>query len=410
MRIACFVFQFPCITETFILNQIIGLLDAGHEVLIFARKPQDTSKIHLQVEQYNLLEMTYYYQMPLGFFPFLRKMVRILCSDLRRNIPILLKTLKNFKSYPAVISRRELFHLATLLKDKGSFDIIHCHFGQAGLVVLQLEKIGILRGKIITSFRGLDISRYLQENGYNPYFDLFQKGNAFLPVCEYFKNRLIHLGCEERKITVHHSGIDCPKIPFTPQKSFSHNSFRIISIGRLVEKKGFKYSILAIAQLWKTHKNINYHIYGNGPLKESLETLIRQLNLEKAVRLFSERERDEIAKILEDYDILLAPSMTASDGDQEGIPNVLKEAMAAGVPVVSTYHSGIPELVEDGVSGFLVHEKDICALAEKIDYLINHPEIWAGIRLAGRAVIEERFNLLYLNNELLKIYKRLTDL
>ena len=112
---------------------------------------------------------------------------------------------------------------------------------------------------------------------------------------------------------------------------------------------------------------------------------------------------------MKDVDILLVPSVTAQDGDQEGTPAVLMEALAQGIPVISTYHSGIPELVQDGISGFLVPERDTNALAEKIIYLLEHQEIWAEMGKAGRKYVEENFDTNKLNDRLIKIYQQLLN-
>ena len=112
-------------------------------------------------------------------------------------------------------------------------------------------------------------------------------------------------------------------------------------------------------------------------------------------------------KILSNSDILLAPSITAHDKDQEGIPVVLMETMAMGLPIISTLHSGIPELVQDGISGYLVPERDVDALAEKLNYLIEHPELWSEMGKAGRAFVEENFNIDKLNDRLVEIFQSL---
>ena len=103
------------------------------------------------------------------------------------------------------------------------------------------------------------------------------------------------------------------------------------------------------------------------------------------------------------------PSITASNGDQEGIPVVLMEAQATGLPIISTYHTGIPEVVIDGKSGFLVHEKDVDALAEKLEYLIKHPEIWPEMGRYGRKHVEEKYDIKKLNQQLVKIYQNLIE-
>ena len=121
------------------------------------------------------------------------------------------------------------------------------------------------------------------------------------------------------------------------------------------------------------------------------------------------RDETEIVKILQDTHIFVAPSITAADGNQDAPINVLKEAMAIGLPVVSTYHGGIPELVEDGKSGFLVPEKDVAALADKLGYLIEHPELWSAMGKAGRQFVLEHYNLNLLNDDLMNIYYSLIN-
>ncbi|MEN9223394.1 MAG: glycosyltransferase, partial [Thermostichus sp. BF3_bins_97] len=103
----------------------------------------------------------------------------------------------------------------------------------------------------------------------------------------------------------------------------------------------------------------------------------------------------------------LAPSVTASDGNQDAPVNVLKEAMAMGLPVISTWHGGIPELVQEGVSGFLVPERDPQALAERLSYLIQHPQRWSEMGRAGRSFVERVFDLETLNDELVRQYQRI---
>jgi colanic acid/amylovoran biosynthesis glycosyltransferase len=107
----------------------------------------------------------------------------------------------------------------------------------------------------------------------------------------------------------------------------------------------------------------------------------------------------------EQFSSFLAPSVTAADGNQDAPVNTLKEAMAMGLPVISTYHGGIPELVEDGVSGFLVPERDAKAIAQKLDYLISHPEIWVQMGRSGRRQVEDKYDMEKLNDELVKIYQ-----
>jgi colanic acid/amylovoran biosynthesis glycosyltransferase len=215
---------------------------------------------------------------------------------------------------------------------------------------------------------------------------------------------LIDLGCDETKITVHRSGIDFNK--FVLHKSNkSDDLIRILSVGRLVEKKGFKYGIYAIKKLRNIHQNIKYDIIGDGPLRNELQHLIESLEMGEVINLLGDKHQQEVIETLNNSHILIAPSVTTYTGDQEGIPNVLKEAMAMNLPVISTNHSGIPELIKNGISGILVPERDIDALAEKLNYLINHPQIWSKMCRAARNHVVEDYDINKLNCQLIEIYE-----
>src|SRR5262249_5020846 len=156
-------------------------------------------------------------------------------------------------------------------------------------------------------------------------------------------------------------------------------SINIVTIARLVHKKGIEHGIRAVARLVQAGLHVNYTIVGDGPLREPLQQLIQHLGLKAAVKLVGWRRRPQIADLLATAHILLARSITGDNGDQEGTPVVLMEALAAGLAVVSTQHSGIPEVVEDGVTGFVVPERDVAALAAKLQYLTEHPHVRFGM-------------------------------
>ena len=140
-----------------------------------------------------------------------------------------------------------------------------------------------------------------------------------------------------------------------------------------------------------------------------MRRLIRTLKVEDKVKLVGRKRQQEVIEILNKSHILIAPSVTGKDGNQEGIPVSLMEAMATGIPVVSTQHSGIYELVENGVTGFLVPERNINSLADRIFYLIKHPDICLQMGLAARVHIEKHSNIDRLNNRLTEIYKELLE-
>ncbi|MCX7595411.1 MAG: glycosyltransferase, partial [Fischerella sp.] len=269
-----------------------------------------------------------------------------------------------------------------------------------------------IQGKLITSFRGYDISWYVQEFGEHVYNELFIKGDFFLTNCEFFKKRIIKLGCDQNKVVVNGSGIDCSRFQFQVRKLESDGKIRIATTGRLVEKKGIEYAIRAVAKVLKIHQNLEYNIVGDGELKGHLQQVIRELNVAEQIKLLGWKNQQEIIEILARAHIFIAPSVTAKDGNQDAPVNTLKEAMAMGLPVISTFHGGIPELVQDGISGFLVPERDADAIAEKLSYFIEHPEIWEQMGKAGRAYVEAHYDINKLNDELVEIYRQvaMTDL
>lgn len=406
MKIAVIVGRFPVLSEIFIINQIVGLIERGHEVDIYTLDSQslENNLMHPEVEKYHLLERTYcLLSVPKNPYFRLLKGLWLLLKNFHKDPLVLVRSL-NFKYGKEATSFRLLYQVIPSL-GKGPYDIIHCQFGTLGQRIIKLRHLGVFQGKLITSFRGFDLSQYIQKYGEDVYKELFSTADFFLPNCEYFQHRLIQFGCDAKKIAVHRSGINCDKFIFSPRLP-TDGCIRIAMTGRLVEKKGTEYSIRAVAQLAKIQPNIEFMIIGDGPLQAELKQLIHSLKIEHIVKIYGSKSHQEIIEIFKKTHLFIAPSVTAKDGDQEGIPNVLKEAMCLGLPVVSTDHSGIPELVENGVSGFLVPERDPEALYQKLFYLIKHPEIWETMGRAGRAYVEKYYNSAKLNEQLIEIYQQ----
>ena len=411
MKIAFIVGQFPLVSETFILNQITGLIDRGHVVDVFAKSKKEQTVFHDEIERYNL-NSSVYYDLPLSQHYVVRQLqkLRVLLACIRTDSKATLNLLKMSEDSKQAISLRNLYAAAPLiLHKKSNYDIIQCHFGLNGLKGLMLRQLNVLQGKLVITFHGADVSKQLQTYGDNIYDPLWSNGDLFLPISEYWKNKIIALGCDKNKILVHHMGIDCDRFSFEPRSLQSDQTIRLISVCRLVEKKGMQYSIRAIAKLVETYKFIEYNIVGDGFQYEYLKNLIYELNAEKYINLVGWKKQDEVVKILRSSDIFIAPSITTSDGDQEGIPVAIMEAMAMGMPIVSTLHSGIPELVQDEISGFLVPEKDVEILCTKLAFLVENSDLWTELGRAGRHYIEKNYNINILNDNLENIFKELMD-
>lgn len=404
MKIAFIVEKFPALTETFILNQAVGLIKRGHEVDIYARQTNDTSKLHPDVEKYNLLQHTYYApSVPDNYILRILKAFLLLIINFKKAPLVIVRSL-NLKYKRRALSLRLFYFLIPFLNLK-KYDIIHCQFGMYGIEGMIVREIGAIEGKLITSFRGHDISSYIQKYSDNVYQKLFTDGDFFLTNCNFFRNRAIKLGCDANKIIVHGSGIDCDRFTFKPRYLEANEKIKIATTGRLIEKKGIEYGIRAVAQVAAKYPNIEYNIIGAGDLQEQLQQLIHELNMTDKIHLLGWKNQQEIIEIINDSHIFIAPSITAKDGNQDAPVNTLKEAMAMGLPVIATHHGGIPELVHNGISGFLVPERDSNAIANRLTYLIEHPDTWEKMGVAGRNYVERNYNIKTLNDELINIYQ-----
>lgn len=402
------VTKFPVLSETFILNQITGLIERGHEVHILSFNKGDTEITHELIDEYNLMDNVYYL---CGDIPSnkIKRVINVLPMIMKNSRDIKFKDVIesiNFLQYGKnVLSLRCLYALYNI-KQRNNYDIIHAQFGPHGVESLLLKKLNLLSGRIVTSFRGYDITCAIKDN-IQGYKKLFLEEGLLLPVCDHFKNILLENGCSEEKIRVHYSGVDINKFSPPKNKRSENKSLKIISTARLEEKKGLVYSIKAVTDLVKDGINVKYTIIGEGSIKKELMTLVESNNMHDHIKLVGRKNQDDVLKYLQSSDLLLAPSVEAKDGNQEGIPNAIKEAMLMNVPVISTFHSGIPELITDNQTGFLVPERDFKAIYEKIIYFMNNPKIKENIVLNAAKKVKTRFCIEKLNDNLVDIYDEL---
>ncbi|MCG5056862.1 MAG: glycosyltransferase [Limnoraphis sp. WC205] len=409
MKIAFIVGTFPSLSETFILNQITGLIERGHQVDIYADSPQDQDKFHADVEKYQLSNRTYY--RPRWSHPRRKAALKglgLFLENFPKNPPVLLRSLNVFQYKQEAYSLR-LLYAAIPMIGKKPYDIIHCHFGQLGQKGVTLREIGAIQGRLITSFHGADVNSPVWYSRGGTYKKLFKLGDKFTVNSNFTADRAIALGCPPEKIVKLPMGLNLSLYQFKARYLQVNEPVKIITVARLVEKKGIEYSIRAVAQVLKEYPNLIYRIVGDGGLRESLEQLIRELNVSENVKILGWMTQEEVRQLYTDSHLFILSSVTATDGDKEGQGLVLQEAEAMGLPVLSTIHNGIPDGVLDGKSGFLVPEKDVSALAEKLRFLLKNPEKWLEMGQAGRAFVEENYEINKLNDQLVEIYSKLIE-
>jgi colanic acid/amylovoran biosynthesis glycosyltransferase len=284
--------------------------------------------------------------------------------------------------------------------------LVHAHFGPTGVMALPIRRrLGI---PLVTTFYGYDISAYGRvESWQAAYRELFAHGDVFLVEGPYMRERLIQLGCPESKARIQRIAIDLDLFPFRPRERRDEKVI-LLQVGRLVEKKGYEYSLRAFAEAHRRFPQSEFHIIGDGPLQAKLISLMNELGVTDSVKLLGPMTRREYIEHAEACHLLLQPSVTAENGDDEGgAPTVLIEMQASGMPIIATRHADIPNVVRDRESAVLVAERDSSALAEAIIRLATNPECWATMAEAGRRLVSEYHNIRVEAQKLEQVYESL---
>jgi colanic acid/amylovoran biosynthesis glycosyltransferase len=408
MRIAVFADNFPVLSQTFIINQIVGLIKLGAEVDVITNEVLTSDFMHSAVKEHSLLERVKCVGINSTKNKFNRWMSTIsnvITLILYGHLTGLLDVV--FDKY--LTRRQKLNLISALMKSKNEtikYDNVICHFGIHGYYVCKMRDIGLVAGPISTVFHAYEISRYDVVNQYLPqYKQLFVKGDIMLPISELWGKILLKWGCPESKVKVHRMGVNINDFEIKPLSTPFSSPLKVIQVGRLTEKKAIIDSINAVVLASKDIP-IEFTIIGGGELYVSAKMLIASLNASEYIHLLGPQPQDIVKHHLDESDVFLLPSVRANDGDMEGVPVALMESMAKGLITISTYHSGIPELIENEVSGFLVEEHGIDQLVNCLTRVQRMSiEGITDIRVKARLVCVEKYNNDVLNNNILDLIR-----
>lgn len=408
MRVAFWGGVFPPSYETFIFNQVRGLVERGCDMGIIAQKRGKPGNILTAEElRYFADRIWYRPQLPLGRARRLWGALKLVAKYGFHSPRKVSTAIGRFSKTPQLGTVGCLYALIPFLQ-AGRFDIIHCQYGPLGTIATELRRRGLIEGKIVTTFRGYDLSTVIQANP-ACYQTLFQHGDLMMPNNADFQKRLVELGCPAEKIVVQREGINCAQFRFQPRQLRPGQKPRFLTASRLTEKKGIAYVLESLSQVARRVGPVEYRIVGDGPLRAELMARAQKMPPEVDVCFVGWKGPAEVATEMAEAHVLIQASVKASSGNEEGIPNVLKEAMACGMPVIGTYHAGIPELIQDRVSGYLVPERDVDALADCISSLIESAGSWHDMGVAGREKIEAEYDMDKLNDQLCHQYANLLD-
>ena len=242
---------------------------------------------------------------------------------------------------------------------------------------------------LFVHFHGYDASILLRyRHQVRHYRRLFQHAAGIIVPSQFLADRLTEIGCPPSKLHVSPCGIDPYR--FRPTLRIPK---RLVAVGRLVEKKAPHLTIDAFARIARAYPEARLDIVGDGPLAPQCHEAVRKFGLDGRIRMHGVQPPEVVARLLQEASLFLQHSITASNGDAEGLPVAILEAMACCLPVVSTRHSGIPEAVEHGVTGLLVGEHDVEGMAACIGQLLDAPDRAAAMGEAGRERVVRRFTL-----------------
>ncbi len=268
-------------------------------------------------------------------------------------------------------------------------DLMHIYFGHTGVHLLPFIKGW--NKPVVVSFHGMDIQPRPQQPGYDDMMrELLQTVPLVLARSESLFDALEKWGCPREKMRLNRTGIPLDAFPLVKRTVPEDGRWQFVQACRLIAKKGLKSAMQAFAMFHGFQPNSRFVIAGDGPMKETLLELARELGVPQAVELRGFLDQAALAKLYAESHVFVHPSEMTSDQNQEGVPNSMLEAMATGLPVLATRHGGIPEAVTDGASGLLCGERDPQALMEAMFRFTEHPENMLAMgEEAARSVREE---------------------
>ncbi len=296
---------------------------------------------------------------------------------------------RQLRDAPWQIGRGEVSALRHHLDSKNA-RLLHIYFGHIAVHLLPL--IRAWDKPSIVSFHGADVLVDLEKPAYRAATQrMLEAVRLVLVRSGSLAGALANLGCPPEKIRIQRTGIPLDEIVFQARRPPRDGRWRLLQAGRLIEKKGFETTLRAFAQFVARHSEAVLTIAGDGPLRSALERIAHDLNIAAHVTFTGFLTQAQLREQFYQSHIFLHPSETGLDGNQEGVPNSMLEAMASGLPVFATMHGGIPEAIENGVSGVLVAERDEAALALALFLAADHPEQLVPMALRGAETVAAKF-------------------
>lgn len=282
---------------------------------------------------------------------------------------------------------------------RGDYALVHAHFGTGAVYALPY----VLRHDLpfVITFWGNDVGMLLGKQRYQPrrwrYMlyapKLMARADRMLCVSREMCELVAEMSGRPEAVHLYRHGIDLARFQPRAKNKEGHKVPEVVMVGRFTEKKGHRYAIRAFAKAIEAGRNARLTLVGSGALEGECRRLVHQQGIAEHVTFAGVLSHEETAECLATADVALVPSVVARDHDREGRPTVVMEASASAVPVIGTYHAGIPGTVDDGETGFLVPERDVEALAGRLIRLLDDPALRRRFGQAAREKMEHEFDL-----------------
>ena len=283
----------------------------------------------------------------------------------------------------------ELTRLYVRALRRAQCQAVYVEFGQVAVFVMDAcQRLGL---PLIVHFHGIDAhSRLMLDRHGGRYPRLFEQAVAIIANARTMERALLDLGARPEKLHYVPNGVDADRFragaPAEAPPTF-------LAVGRFAEKKAPQLTIAAFASLSRTHPEARLRMIGDGRLLGACQDLAQGLGVGEVVTFLGAQPHDVVAEEMRRARAFVQHSVVASDGNTESMPNSILEASASGLPVVATRHAGIPEMVVDGETGFLVEERDVEGMARHMARLVAEPELAAELGRAGRRRMQESFSI-----------------
>jgi glycosyltransferase involved in cell wall biosynthesis len=398
--IAYILGEFPSRSEYFILNEILTLKEKGVDIRTLSiRRAAPLKDVPGAAEA----GVTYYEPFAAVFLAH----AYVVFSFRSRYFVVLAQLIREAGSFRKVLKALKDFSIAVyfLFRLRGSgVTHIHAHF-------LSLPtRIAM----IISGLTGIPFSASAHAQ------DIYTTSPAklavmlqhlkFIVTCTasnktYLDNMI--KGEESAKVIHIYHGIDCRlwQQKSLREDSARHKPIRLLTAARLVEKKGIIYLLRAMRELTKSNYDVRLSIVGDGPLFETFDSYIQAYGLGARVTLCGAMGQDSLRAFYGESDIFILPSVVAADGDRDGLPNVLVESLAVGLPVIATATSAIPELILHGQTGLIIAERDSVSIADAVIRLSTDTFLYNYLQLSGRKLVRERFNIDHCTHRLADLFE-----